>query len=112
YSCSYLLLFLMLRRYPLVTLFPYTTLFRSYEAFSARLSSNGVNVALRGKNISYAFLDANQKQRRARGVRLGTDYDKEALLDELRSEEHTSELQSRFDLVCRLLLEKKNQTKN
>ena len=55
----------------------------SYEAFSARLSSNGVNVALRGKNISYAFLDANQKQRRARGVRLGTDYDKEALLHEL-----------------------------
>src|SRR5699024_11331989 len=156
YSCSYLLLFLMLRRYPLVTLFPYTTLFRSYEAFSARLSSNGVNVALRGKNISYAFLDANQKQRRARGVRLGTNYDKEALLDELarreqqtrkqteisndqraltadremeqrkpllesrkpgldrlavatgQSEEHTSELQSRFDIVCRLLLEKKN----
>lgn len=66
----------------------------SYEAFSARLSSNGVNVALRGKNISYAFLDANQKQRRARGVRLGTDYDKEALLDELARREQQTRKQT------------------
>ncbi len=63
----------------------------SYEAFSAHLGESGVNVALRGKNISYAFLDADQKQRRARGVRLGTDYDKEALLHELaRREQQTS----------------------
>jgi len=66
----------------------------SYEAFSARLSSNGVNVALRGKNISYAFLDANQKQRRARGVRLGTNYDKEALLDELARREQQTRKQT------------------
>lgn len=66
----------------------------SYEAFSARLSSNGVNVALRGKNISYEFLDANQKQRRARGVRLGTDYDKEALLDELARREQQTQKQT------------------
>lgn len=66
----------------------------SYETFSARLSSNGVNVALRGKNISYAFLDANQKQRRARGVRLGTDYDKEALLDELARREQQTRKQT------------------
>lgn len=66
----------------------------SYEAFSARLSSNGVNVALRGQNISYAFLDANQKQRRARGARLGTDYDKEALLNELARREQQTQKQT------------------
>src|SRR5437868_9724385 len=71
----------MIRRPPRSTLFPYTTLFRSNasEAFPFKLSS----------------LAANTKHRQLRldGVK--------------RSEEHTSELQSRFDLVCRLLLEKK-----
>src|SRR5207249_7081826 len=68
----------MIRRPPRSTLFPYTTLFRSHE--------NGVAVG----GASRDRLGAD----RAAGARS-------------RSEEHTSELQSRFDLVCRLLLEKK-----
>src|SRR5687768_18180259 len=73
---SRLILFLIMRRPPRSTLFPYTTLFRSNDpAFSAQLAE-------------YAELFVND----AFG----------------RSEEHTSELQSRLHLVCRLLLEKKN----
>src|SRR6266704_2528889 len=71
--------FLMIRPPPRSTLFPYTTLFRSYP-FSR---FNRIEVGLHAVNISEATLT--------------------------RSEEHTSELQSRFDLVCRLLLEKKNK---
>ncbi|WP_049152336.1 relaxase/mobilization nuclease domain-containing protein [Lacticaseibacillus rhamnosus] len=54
-----------------------------FKTFSARLDQSGVNVSVRGKNVSYAFLDANNKKRRARGKRLGTDYDKEAIDNEL-----------------------------
>src|SRR3712207_7694649 len=81
--------FLMIRRPPRSTLFPYTTLFRSWFLGSqtARLE---------------AFHD--QGGRRADGVEGGRDGRGR------RSEEHTSELQSRQYLVCRLLLEKKNNT--
>src|SRR5438874_6155563 len=72
----------MLRRPPRSTLFPYTTLFRSQELFRAA----------RGSPLSHK--QQSGIQFRARGT-------------EFRSEEHTSELQSRRDLVCRLLLEKK-----
>src|SRR5438876_5433168 len=71
--------FLMIRRPPRSTLFPYTTLFRSQPAGCAGPRS--------------------QPDRRRRGSRL------------LRSEEHTSELQSPVHLVCRLLLEKKKKNK-
>jgi hypothetical protein len=54
-----------------------------FKTFSERLDRSGVNVSVRGKNVSYVFLDANSKQRRARGKRLGTDYDKEAIENEL-----------------------------
>src|SRR6202048_5416673 len=73
---SFLFFFLMIRRPPRSTLFPYTTLFRSR---SRRRSPSA--------------------RRRRPGVAAG----------HLRSEEHTSELQSRVDLVCRLLLEKKKK---
>src|SRR5437868_11353151 len=76
--------FLMIRRPPRSTLFPYTTLFRS------RADRN-----LRGREVAAGRLYA------ARAVLLACRQ---------RSEEHTSELQSRFDLVCRLLLEKKKLT--
>src|SRR5438067_8090898 len=75
-----LFFYLMMRRPPRSTLFPYTTLFRSARA---------------------AHLSADARRRRRAGDPLARAA--------LRSEEHTSELQSRFDLVCRLLLEKKNQ---
>src|SRR5689334_24198530 len=77
----YLLFFLMIRRPPRSTLFPYTTLFRSGEDFEP-------------------VVDAAQHQLRTEDIRHRAV---------LRSEEHTSELQSQFHLVCRLLLEKKNK---
>src|SRR5207249_11320489 len=75
--------FLMLRRPPRSTLFPYTTLFRSRVAV--------IKVAVR--------------EREAHRLVHGVDVARAVV----RSEEHTSELQSRFDLVCRLLLEKKKK---
>src|SRR2546426_4045442 len=74
----------MIRRPPRSTLFPYTTLFRSEKAI-ARALERGFNV-----------LDAAINYRHQRSER--------------RSEEHTSELQSPCNLVCRLLLEKKKKT--
>src|SRR2546430_13976699 len=77
--------FLMIRRPPRSTLFPYTTLFRSQIQFSDLLSSNLFLTPLHG---FYLFLNPLGSRNR-------------------RSEEHTSELQSQSNLVCRLLLEKK-----
>src|SRR5256885_11624679 len=83
--------FLMIRRPPRSTLFPYTTLFRS-PIFAPRPSrSDSFDDAQR----ALGWHDPSQLQRR---------------LCE-RSEEHTSELQSPCNLVCRLLLEKKKKTK-
>src|SRR5437868_12755933 len=81
----------MLRRPPRSTLFPYTTLFRSEEVAHRR---PGDLLEILGQLV---FRVAPRKV----GVRLAEPG--------LRSEEHTSELQSRFDLVCRLLLEKKKK---
>src|SRR5690349_23172347 len=80
--------FLMLRRPPRSTLFPYTTLFRS------QLEANAQG-------------DEGFEQAKQQPNELGELKREYAL----RSEEHTSELQSRRDLVCRLLLEKKKQRK-
>src|SRR3712207_8851008 len=87
--------FLMIRRPPRSTLFPYTTLFRSQP--SGGPSSDGHHVPPR-------------KDGAARGDRDGRavpSFDRLELRQRHRSEEHTSELQSRQYLVCRLLLEKK-----
>src|SRR5690349_22728557 len=81
----------MLRRPPRSTLFPYTTLFRSANHLDVSCRVVGVHGGCRGSSA-----DA-----RDTGGRPRRSYD--------RSEEHTSELQSRRDLVCRLLLEKKNK---
>src|SRR3712207_8240174 len=91
----------MIRRPPRSTLFPYTTLFRSFllglvEGLVERLvvaAGRGVDVDRTGAVI----------QTERGGLLLG----EVLLLLRLRSEEHTSELQSRQYLVCRLLLEKK-----
>src|SRR5256884_1374431 len=82
----------MIRRPPRSTLFPYTTLFRSFPAVLA------VKGSLR--RGSPAPLTAAGRWESAPPGREGPE--------EKRSEEHTSELQSRLHLVCRLLLEKKN----
>src|SRR3712207_7680241 len=82
-----LFFFLMIRRPPRSTLFPYTTLFRSAQ-----------QVAEKESQAQAGALDAK---------RTGTDATVAAHVYDTRSEEHTSELQSRQYLVCRLLLEKK-----
>src|SRR3712207_9501082 len=88
-ACRFLVIFfLMIRRPPRSTLFPYTTLFRSPSAKPPPWQVTTVSALT---SVPLAF---------TRGI--GTET--------VRSEEHTSELQSRQYLVCRLLLEKKNKT--
>src|SRR5260221_9576393 len=92
----------MIRRPPRSTLFPYTTLFRSPEVlYFGRLERRkGVHLLIQaavshlsaGANASFRFIGADTQS---------------AADGSMRSEEHTSELQSHSDLVCRLLLEKK-----
>src|SRR5256885_5223051 len=90
----------MIRRPPRSTLFPYTTLFRSPQARPACRPGRGP-----------AQISRRQGGHRSRGARLAIWCCSRQLLDKLaRSEEHTSELQSPCNLVCRLLLEKKNTT--
>src|SRR3712207_6893858 len=99
----------MIRRPPRSTLFPYTTLFRSRglrlvnhrieRASAVRLRADGVNATVRatpGGHLHQAIIDLLIVEVDGLG---------------LRSEEHTSELQSRQYLVCRLLLEKKKKTR-
>src|SRR2546426_7581820 len=85
--------FLMIRRPPRSTLFPYTTLFRSMHVREERVR----HVAARAVRQDHGGRSAPAPE--ARGQR------------DHRSEEHTSELQSPCNLVCRLLLEKKKKKK-
>src|SRR2546430_13398685 len=91
--------FLMIRRPPRSTLFPYTTLFRSLWFSVASRTTRHATVLTPlaiGAVLSAAFLAT-------------VDLAGVGPFDEGRSEEHTSELQSQSKLVCRLLLEKKNK---
>src|SRR2546429_6709441 len=90
----------MIRRPPRSTLFPYTTLFRSGE---------GARRTIRGRAPTrYGRSTASHSPPRARQTtRSGSSRSIFACFSVRRSEEHTSELQSRLHLVCRLLLEKK-----
>src|SRR3712207_6971579 len=98
----------MIRRPPRSTLFPYTTLFRSNVAEAGSFTRAGDALGLSQSAVSRQIsalereLKAPLFHRHARGLILTEQGD---LL--FRSEEHTSELQSRQYLVCRLLLEKK-----
>src|SRR3712207_7367149 len=102
----------MIRRPPRSTLFPYTTLFRSARvAVALWLSWAGLADAIGGVAAlmsAFALGWAVRSQHGARERRLEQVKAEERVLlaRELRSEEHTSELQSRQYLVCRLLLEK------
>src|SRR5205809_2774186 len=97
----------MILRPPTSTLFPYTTLFRSFLDVVFRLAQGIAHKFQRGRFVEV----------------LDGEYRLEHLLEAeilalrwrnipLRSEEHTSELQSRLHLVCRLLLEKKNTARD
>src|SRR3712207_8324604 len=97
--------FLMIRRPPRSTLFPYTTLFRSVD-FMDRVGARVVVRGLRAvSDFEYEFQMALMNRRL--NPRVETVY---MMPKEDRSEEHTSELQSRQYLVCRLLLEKKKKS--
>src|SRR5260370_29612398 len=90
----------MIRRPPRSTLFPYTTLFRSDQISHLALA------ALDG--LRFEQIDIPQPPHH-RGA--GEVAKRDGIETEQRSEEHTSELQSHLNLVCRLLLEKKTQLK-
>src|SRR5947207_7166467 len=85
----YHLFFLIIRRPPRSTLFPYTTLFRSFTTTCRACTSSSRRCVPRWRSCRAPMRPAAP-----------------------RSEEHTSELQSHSDLVCRLLLEKKNNKKD
>src|SRR3712207_7143849 len=93
----------MIRRPPRSTLFPYTTLFRS-PLITARLAIRDPVALTRSPTIKGAGSWRRGNERRALEI-AGTKGTRRSL--GARSEEHTSELQSRQYLVCRLLLEKK-----
>src|SRR5437868_9261668 len=94
----------MLRPPPTSTLFPYTTLFRS-------LCQRGAARGAGQHPVSGRLLRGLERPVRIPRARNGAAEDRRAGDAAHRSEEHTSELQSRFDLVCRLLLEKKKKKK-
>src|SRR3712207_1870595 len=94
--------FLMIRRPPRSTLFPYTTLFRSGEGDVAR--DGGRHGAHDRGRARHELL----RRDRGRGGERRSGQELPEPRGRHRSEEHTSELQSRQYLVCRLLLEKKN----
>src|SRR2546430_12831046 len=88
----------MIRRPPRSTLFPYTTLFRSCEAPNRFFITADVNQSIYRGGFTWTDVHESLKFQGRRTTILKTNY---------RSEEHTSELQSQSNLVCRLLLEKK-----
>src|SRR3712207_7553839 len=99
----------MIRRPPRSTLFPYTTLFRSNGKRltlgepKTRKSRRTVRLTLRGADA----LKRHRVRQAEEKLKAGSLYEDLGLVFAGRSEEHTSELQSRQYLVCRLLLEKK-----
>src|SRR5437667_5515597 len=91
----------MIRRPPRSTLFPYTTLFRSNSPSDVEIDSATRDASFGTLRFAVRLLNANSMVLNSvvDGINKKPN----------RSEEHTSELQSHHDLVCRLLLEKKNQ---
>src|SRR2546427_1313870 len=92
----------MIRRPPRSTLFPYTTLFRS-----VMMAATVMNLCNGAKAATYCT-PVSSEYRRGFPELTGVQY----VAALARSEEHTSELQSQSNLVCRLLLEKKKKRKN
>src|SRR5260221_6068998 len=111
FSCLllYSFFFLMIRRPPRSTLFPYTTLFRSQ---ATRPVTSGSGLVSRVTPVHTALRNCTRDE--GRPFEFGNEVlissHRKLLSSKARSEEHTSELQSHSDLVCRLLLEKKKNT--
>src|SRR3712207_8514115 len=95
----------MIRRPPRSTLFPYTTLFRSLDRDAGRFRLGPADVEV---PTARRYLPGSMVLETTWKTRTGWLVVRDALA--IRSEEHTSELQSRQYLVCRLLLEKKKKT--
>src|SRR5256885_13285843 len=93
----------MIRRPPRSTLFPYTTLFRS------RAEPGGRGLSLMARRAARTGGVASHGDRPEGGAFVDVVLPLAAPLEQTRSEEHTSELQSPCNLVCRLLLEKKKK---
>src|SRR5690606_42027649 len=107
---QYLMLFLLNTRPPTSTLFPYTTLFRSPTASRCRCASCSTACwPPPARRRSHAASPSGPPTASARWP---NGCGRCCACPASRSEEHTSELQSRENLVCRLLLEKKNKYKN
>src|SRR5689334_24463321 len=93
----------MIRRPPRSTLFPYTTLFRSESAPGGGVVRERLSGPCRSRAVAWQGAVLQQPGRSRRRVAA------HPRIRRTRSEEHTSELQSQFHLVCRLLLEKKKK---
>src|SRR2546430_7225698 len=100
----------MIRRPPRSTLFPYTTLFRSEEG-EHRDDADEHQHELPPRQGTRQQPVVRSERRRLGGWLGGVPAPHESLRQHRRSEEHTSELQSQSNLVCRLLLEKKKKSK-
>src|SRR3712207_8767379 len=100
----------MIRRPPRSTLFPYTTLFRSLdkELMHCRKDTAISMNPIPTQQYGVRYFDFNYEERRRQSFASNSNLDIGDSFD-FRSEEHTSELQSRQYLVCRLLLEKKKK---
>src|SRR3712207_8769307 len=97
----------MIRRPPRSTLFPYTTLFRSFYEWAAQRAVQPL-VVDRAKGIYFWDVDGKRYMDfNSQLMCVNIGHGDPRVIDAIRSEEHTSELQSRQYLVCRLLLEKK-----
>src|SRR5439155_15214029 len=103
--------FFLIRRPPRSTLFPYTTLFRSHLATSTLTTFGRLARARHVERLRIVATSAVREARNGaafvRRLRRQTELPVRVITIRRRSEEHTSELQSRGHLVCRLLLEKK-----
>src|SRR5204863_8639195 len=102
------LFILLLPPPPKSTLFPYTTLFRSRISRSVGSETKTITISYHCRWLPWSY----RLPRSAMGSSAFWPWAACCLVASSRSEEHTSELQSRRDLVCRLLLEKKNNYSN
>src|SRR5687768_17676468 len=101
----------MIRRTPRSTLFPYTTLFRSKRSYCHALehSKDSYSLVMEGRVLSVAAIEYDATlQIKIPWMPLVHAAEYSSNPTDSRSEDHTSELQSRLHLVCRLLLEEKN----